>query len=886
MADHRRPKDMWRAGDVPATPGSTSAAQRKSSGRKRLFLSALVFAALVGVVIGLIMFIRPDPKVVFLSIPVTQYERDWPVNPWAQQDAEALVKHFPDGKVLFQSQERALILRELKQLGDRSRKEDKGRPVVVHFCANAIVRDGAVYALPGDARPGEPRTWLRMDEILDLIRNVEGNRLLLLDLRPVVDARLGGLVNDLSETLRVRLDELEKSGNLPFAVICANGPGTQAYGSRELRRGLFGWFLDRGLAGHADGWNESREQNKRVSALELMDFAGNHTGQATGLLNLPDMAPARFGSTTDFVVLPVPQKEPGAAPPIEAAAEYPQWLSLTWKKRDDWREDGSFLRLQRTYRHLETALLRAESLWLGGFDAVRAEKDLADELRETIVIKQKYPEPIPPRRSVAQVEKAGIKDLADTQKALANVVKAIRSSPEPKKEDAAEFNKHLDAFKEKPPDRDAATSILFAAALDRPEPSIEQLKLIDRAAGILNLPRHAELLMLRFVTELDPKRRQLWEPETISRILRTAQKAEQAVAIDGRCLPWLRKDIQETDALRRQAMEKLLKGVEDDRQQARAVLDVCWNRYGDIAGAGRALENAWKILDEARLFLIAWSGFESPDPRIEVELNKLWSEAIEKCREMLALLKPPAQPFLPSTALVTNRVSEMRNTLAKISKLIRPPHNASHYDLQRWLAWPLWTSQEREDLCERLRQTGHPLIEKVVRTGPEKPHPLAKTFANAAHNDPTVAIRARRAIDVLTLTGDPELDKLERQFAALQLPYDTRQVAELGQAIETRWRVHLPARYRQAKDLTEQAIIGWAIHPFDLSAIPGANETFKRDAAADCFLKAQKDYVTWLVTNRDQEDARFYAKMEYKAAVDLADRLDQLGRDQLKWARE
>ena len=280
-------------------------------------MSALLFAALVGVVIGLILFIRPDPKVVFLSIPVTQYEDpNWPVNPWAQRMARRS-QNFTGGRVLFHSQERDLIVRELKQLADRSRKEDEGRPVVVHFCANALVRDGVVYVLPGKARPGDPTTWLRIDELLDLFRNVEGKRLLILDLRPVVDPRLGGLVNDLSETLRHRLDQLEKSGDLPFAVICANGPGTHAYGSSELRRGLFGWFLDRGLAGHADGWNGSREQNKRVNVLELMDFAGNHTEHATRLLNLPDLAPARFGSDKDFVVLAVPQKGPGRSHPLK-----------------------------------------------------------------------------------------------------------------------------------------------------------------------------------------------------------------------------------------------------------------------------------------------------------------------------------------------------------------------------------------------------------------------------------------------------------------------------------------------------------------------------------------------------------------------------------------
>jgi hypothetical protein len=168
----------------------------------------------------------------------------------------------------------------------------------------------------------------------------------------------------------------------------------------------------------------------------------------------------------------------------------------------------------------------------------------------------------------------------------------------------------------------------------------------------------------------------------------------------------------------------------------------------------------------------------------------------------------------------------------------------------------------------------------------EKPAVLAKLLPNWAMSDPALVTRARRAIDVLALAGDPEVPKIERQFAALQPPFDPQRVAELGQAIEARWRVQLAEHYRQAKNLFEQERIGWAIHPFDLPAIPRANETFQRDAAADYYQKMQKDFVTWLAVNRDQEDAKLFAKFEYRAGKDLADRLDQLARDQLRWARE
>jgi hypothetical protein len=885
MADHRRPKDMWRAGDGPSVSGGASSAQRKSSRGKRRFLNALLFAALVGVVVGFIAWIWPSKKAVFLSIPVTEYsDRNWPVNAWAQRDAEAIAKLIPEGKVAFQSQERHLILRELNQLADRSRDEDKGRPVIIHFSANGLVRDGVVYALPGDARSGEPGTWLRLEDLFEPIRRVEGKCLVILDLRPVVSARLCGLSNDLPETLR---SNLERS-NLPFTVVCPNAPSAFPYASRDLRRGFFGWFLDRGLGGTADGWNAERDLDKRVSAHEWLDFAGNHTERLTGRLGLPDQPPARFGAGADFEILPVPQKGPTPAPQIEMADEYPQWLLLGWQERDRWRADGSYLRLQRTYRHLEAALQRAESLWLGGFDAGKAQTELENERDELKAIKKKYPAPIPPTRSLAQSEKAGIKKEKETREILQKVLKIIKNSPEPKKEDQGELEKELAKFNEKPPDPDAAAAILFAAALDRPEPSIEQLRMLTRVLdAVPNAPKYAEWLMMRFVTELDARLLKLWEPATIPRVLRAAQAAERAAAVDGRCLPWLLKDLVEADKLRRLAMDKLARGLEEtDRTQARAELDACTNRYGEIAAAGKALENALTLMDEMRLFLIVWVDFEAPDPRIEGELNKLWSVIVAETRQLQALLQPPATPALPAREVLSNRTNDLINARTQVIKLIDPPASASAFDLQRWLVWPLWTSERRSDLCERLRQVSFTTLEKALRSPPEKPSALAKTATSVSPIDPTVITRARRALDVLMLAGEPELDKLERQLSALRPPYDAGKVQELAQAIESRWRDKLAERYRQGNNLADQAHVGWAIHPFDLPAIPRSNETFKRDAAADFFQKAQKEFVDRLARERDQADANVYAKVESKAAKDLAIGLNQLASDQQRWVRD
>ena len=62
-----------------------------------------------------------------------------------------------------------------------------------------------VALLPAKADPDNRRTWLPLSRILDSVKKFRGQRLLILDLRPVADLRLGQRGDELAPALHTEL---------------------------------------------------------------------------------------------------------------------------------------------------------------------------------------------------------------------------------------------------------------------------------------------------------------------------------------------------------------------------------------------------------------------------------------------------------------------------------------------------------------------------------------------------------------------------------------------------------------------------------------------------------------------------------------------------------
>ena len=219
MAPNRlRAPRPWRP-----TAASELAARPHSNRRRKIFILLAVMLALIGAIAAWFLQIRPFKEPTFLSISLTSYNHDFPVNAFALADSNALLKDFPDGFTARDNQPKNQLLTAPESVAD---KEDRG--LVVHLCGFArIDRSNGpekLCLLPGDASRNDPSTWIPMDQILDILRKCRApHKLLLLDItRPLTDLRRDLHTEDIAERFK---DLFEAVDNGSLQVLCAALPG-------------------------------------------------------------------------------------------------------------------------------------------------------------------------------------------------------------------------------------------------------------------------------------------------------------------------------------------------------------------------------------------------------------------------------------------------------------------------------------------------------------------------------------------------------------------------------------------------------------------------------------------------------------------------------------
>jgi Carboxypeptidase regulatory-like domain len=381
VADNRLPggKPSWRQGAKPV-PGA--APQKKSKGRQ-VFVVLGTMLFLVGVAAAWLLSLRPVARPSFLPVAVTQYrDKHLPVNAQADDDRTALGNEAFFGAQLtkgYDIQERDQILQEFGDL----KKKAKTDAVVVYLCAHVLTdAKGELFLLPAHADVDRPETWIELRRLLEALKDCPSQKkLLVLDVfRPIADPRLGVLANDVAARLPALLEQVPDDDRL---VLAACSPGQVTVSSEDLGQSVFGFYLEEGLRGWADGYG-SRGKDGRVTVDELARFVRaradrwvrqNHDARQTPVL----YGPEKLAQAFELVAL---TKEP--TPPAKAVTvdPYPEWLQYGWQLRDLWWNDGSVELSPRTFRKLEAALLRAEQLWRGGVRAKQLETDLDTQLAQ------------------------------------------------------------------------------------------------------------------------------------------------------------------------------------------------------------------------------------------------------------------------------------------------------------------------------------------------------------------------------------------------------------------------------------------------------------------------------------------------------------------------
>jgi hypothetical protein len=346
----------------------------KSARRLRIVLAAAALLAVSGALIAWLLILRPFHPAYFLPLCIGEYGEELPVRGWVRQDSDALRSLGWKESNAFTSQERELLLGELRKSAGRT----FDGPLVMYLSAYALAdAKGELCILPVDARLHARSTWLPLRDVFHLLRDCKArHKLVLLDImQPLTDARRGLLVNDAATCLQPLLKEVVEN-DPSLSVLCACAPGQESMVAEELGHSVFAYFLWEGLRGQADGENAKHRRDGRVSLQELAGYVTAHVEQWTLRHRGVRQSPRLHGPSDDYPLVAVDSR---AAPPAEPPelSDYPEWLSAGWKLRDSWLDDESYRLTPRTFQELEAALLRAEQQWRGGFPAQRVSQELA-----------------------------------------------------------------------------------------------------------------------------------------------------------------------------------------------------------------------------------------------------------------------------------------------------------------------------------------------------------------------------------------------------------------------------------------------------------------------------------------------------------------------------
>jgi hypothetical protein len=646
--------------------------------RRAIYILVLLMLALGAGFVGLLFWIKPLPNPEFIPLWVTQYRSGHiPLPAQTARDRLALHRgnYFPRWtEEAPAGGERHALVRDLLAL-DRIGSRDS---VVVYLSARAT-RDakGQVIVLPADMDPDQPQTGLPLSKVLEALGNCPArHRLLVLDImRPVADARLGALADDVAEGVE---KEVQAAADPGLLVLCACSAGQVSLASEALGRSVFGYYLEEGLRGWADGHGETGKRDGHISARELATFVRARVDRWAVRNRETRQTPVLFGSAPDFLLCSLEKARPEGHVAEPDLPKYPKSLLIAWKKHDQLWQDGAYRLAPHQFRQAQALLLRAESAWRGGeaLGTVESEQLAAFETVLGEIAKARtVPRPEPQSLALA----ADFGETADPvmDKGLRALQAKLKGAArDPKTGEPREHLELASAF---------ATQIEGLPAFARARPVFEAVTAEERPTRETLLPleavlrhrtelqpRYVETLVLRRLAELAAQAGDSpWPTQTVRRLLEVTRKGERAAA-QPRAFAW-NADLLERAAQARHEGEVLF-----------------WARgYGSVADADRLFQQAdglyqtaltqadlvhrgLEALDEAMAFLPAYVPYLDRAP----QQQKTWEDAVLAARDLYPLLRPPGQEAPGDLTVIQDRTEALRRSL----RLLHEPFAAEQLE--------------------------------------------------------------------------------------------------------------------------------------------------------------------------------------------------------------
>jgi hypothetical protein len=656
---------------------------RKNSGRptapqsRRPLILGIVFTMLClgGVLLALFFYLQTPPEPLLVIIRIDQYtDPTLPVSPWGEQDRDALRKTKLKEQGAFSSQERQLLVQELKTLG---RNQPTNQPLVIYLSAYGAASKDGVALLPADARLDDPDTWLSFKDVLQAIKDCPvKHRLLLLDLaQPSAVARGGLPANDVAQRLVPILDTAV-ANDPGLRVLTSCSPGQVSLSSEELGHTVFAHFVAKGLLGHADGCLPGKPADHRVSVQELQTYVRTQVDRWAWHNRNTRQTPAFFGAADDSALTTVETPSDPASTPLPV--EYPVFLQNGWKEQDLWRKDHSGRTPAELYRRLQNDTLLAEEHWRGGDNESKVQSTLDPQVQRLRERRrnEKVGNSVEPR-SLAQAVAAGqalpsgaFNDAVRDLRELATLY-ALAKKPNPNEKDEARFTKETERIRAKygPTPFDLAWTVI-AVAIAEAEPRAEQLRCWH---GLLQTesqspPDFAETRFLKRLADWKVEKPTDWPAAAFAGALQLTVEAEKVEAGNPQQLQtWIKNDYDEAAKQRQLADDLLFNDDPAKRAGAPKVIEAALNKYRALSALVSTLNDAISLRDEGQIYLPAYSAF------LEFDATNLsnWKEAARATFELNDALSRPAAGSLPQET--RGRLRELVTTLRNSLKKLRQP---------------------------------------------------------------------------------------------------------------------------------------------------------------------------------------------------------------------
>jgi hypothetical protein len=892
MPDPSQNPRGWRG---TASSGAGSAKGMKPK-RQRIFTVLAAMLALAGTIVGLLVLLRPVPEPYLVPLWVAEYSfPQVPVNFLAEPDRRALLEgnYFRQkSESAFARQQKNQLLQELDRLAER-RESDA---VVVYLCAFArTASQGQVLILPGDVKPDDMQTFLPLRNVLQALhRNPAKHKLLILDImRPLADPRLGILADNVASRVADELKAVEDPQRL---VLCSCSAGQVSLTSEAMGRSVFGYYLEEGLRGRADGLNPDGKRDGHISVRELAEYVkvrvDRWAKQNRDTRQTPILLPA--DSKEDFQLVALEHGEP--QPHLEPAVieDYPDWLQAGWGIRDQARKDAAFQWSPRAFRQLEAHLLRAEQEWRGGTEPSRVKKHLEDQLDQIQKLFQEARAIVKVEpRSLALAESWGHKPdpaVAEAVKDLLNKFDEVPTDKPKEAEDAQ--NKLIKSYleKNKVKEFDLARAVFDRAVADR-SPSSDKIRFLAKLLQARQpQPRYVETL---FLDRYYPKTSEAAKDSEglpvalVRKSLDVVDKGEKAASQE-KALPWIRGLLDEAAQDRHNAEILLAAPKFGSLLQADQSLKNASDKYVDVLAIEKTILASQRALDEAMIVLPAYVPYLIRTPRQE----ETWLAATQAAQHLAEILVPPPADAPLSKANLQRKIDE----LAKVSedlqerlKILSRPFGKEEMqklikkserrdavptdwlELDAIMSTPFPAAEDRAALWIAARDLSGRLHGETIKLDEEEDqsHQPPKTLTDfVAEGERWQRLADRRAcysIALLKMAGfaASEIQRLEDARSRVAADQADPAAAEtLASSLRVAWAEQLPGQLQEERSVFVQDRLGRLIPPFESSS-------FLDNATTNPSLQARSKELTalwtWLADhyqyeNRDLDRSDFYDK--------------------------